>query len=163
MTCLQIVILQRSPQFAGTWQTELLRYGLHPPPYTGHRVAVPISIVGWMIRHIPPQLIFPFFHNITVLKKCVMLPLVAAKYKRLICRNLQRAFSGIDYLNDCYSVNDRILRFYPKHSSGAALYHHKIQHNEKVGTTPHSRHYSNTKKKIPDLKLYQVWYLFWGG
>ena len=35
------------------------------------RMAVTIAIVWWMIRHILPQLSYQFFHNITVLKKCV--------------------------------------------------------------------------------------------
>ena len=55
------------------------------------RVAVTIAVVGWIIRHILPQLGCYFFHNITVLKKCVMLPLVAAKYKRLICPEFSTA------------------------------------------------------------------------
>ena len=35
------------------------------------RVAVAVTVVWWMIRHILPQLGYQFFHNITVLKKCV--------------------------------------------------------------------------------------------
>ena len=35
------------------------------------RVAVAVTVVWWMIRHILPQLGNQFFHNITVFKKCV--------------------------------------------------------------------------------------------
>jgi len=35
------------------------------------RVAVAVTVVWWMIRHILLQLGYQFFHNITVLKKCV--------------------------------------------------------------------------------------------
>ena len=35
------------------------------------RVAVAVTVVWWMICHILPQLGYQFFHNITVLKKCV--------------------------------------------------------------------------------------------
>ena len=34
-------------------------------------VAVTITVVGWVIRHILPQLGYQFFHNITFHKKCV--------------------------------------------------------------------------------------------
>ena len=51
----------------------------------------------------------------------------------------------------------------PKHSSGAAPCRHKIQYNEKSWNNTPFRAFFQHKKKIPDLKLYQVWYLLWGG
>ena len=50
---------------------------------------------------------------------------------------------------------------YPKYNSRAASCRHKIQYNEKSWNNTLFRASFQHKKEIPDLKLYQVWYLFW--
>ena len=54
-----------------------------------------------------------------------------------------------------------ISDFYPIHRSGTASYHRQIRYNEKSWNNPPFRASFQHKKEIPDLKLYQVWYLFW--
>ena len=49
----------------------------------------------------------------------------------------------------------------PKNNPGAARYHYKTHNNEKSWNSTRFRVLFQHKKEIPDLKLYQVWYLFW--